>query len=346
MLKDTVTALYIVAAVASLMVQDAAFAVLLFSFAAATAYFGRYSHESHQFEKQLNRIAVYILRGSVFLATTAGLIALITPVSLSDVVYWTTLLVAVLLPGAFIIAPGIARRYMRKVKIHHDTLVTALRSNWSVGVSLAMFALLGLTVDAVEHTPVPINASELLLLAQLATLPIFAIVLEHKHLKHAAAPILSRHVLGAALINGFAMAAVGYASYLFCFWRNNLHPAHIEQTLPLYREASTLALATLLLCIFITILFERADNHKKFFSEYLGSNQLLFIAFGGCLVIVGLATYAPFLQDVFNTAAIGVVDWLTALLAAGMYALLRGLQRHTRLHTRHAVLDLHHKLKI
>jgi hypothetical protein len=93
-------------------------------------------------------------------------------------------------------------------------------------------------------------------------------------------------------------------------------------------------------------LFERADSHKKFLSEYLGSNQLLLIALGGCLVIVGLAAYAPFLQDVFNSAAISVADWLTALLAAGVYALLRGLQRHTRLHTRHAVLDLHHKLKM
>jgi hypothetical protein len=328
------------------MVQDVAFAVLLLSFAAATAYFGRHSHESHRFEKQLNRLAAYLLRGCVLLAAAASLITLATSVSLADAVYWAALFVAVLLPGAFITAPGIARHYMRKMKIRHDTLVTALRSNVSVGVSLAIFALLGLTIDVTKHIPVPANAPQLLLLALLATLPIFAVVLENKHVKPATGPLLSRHTVGAMVINGFAMAAVGYASFIFCFWRNNLHPAYIEQTLPLYREASTLAVATLLLCLFITILFERADSHKKFLSEHLGSNQLLFIAFGGCLVIVGLAAYAPFLQDVFNSAAISVADWLTALLAAGVYALLRGLQRHTRLHTRHAVLDLHHKLKV
>jgi hypothetical protein len=54
--------------------------------------------------------------------------------------------------------------------------------------------------------------------------------------------------------------------------------------------------------------------------------------------------YNPVIQPYFGAADLSVMDWLTAVFAALLYMLVRLFQRHTRKHTRKAVLALHHEV--
>ena len=132
--------------------------------------------------------------------------------------------------------------------------------------------------------------------------------------------------------------------YRYLFVRHHLSPAYIDTTNPLYLEATTLTYVTLVLCLYVYLLFERADTHEKFFTSYLWSNKKLLGAFGLSLVLIGGIVYTPFLHGYFSTANLGWGEWFSALLAAGAYFAFRLAQRHTRKHTRRAVLKLHHEV--
>jgi magnesium-transporting ATPase (P-type) len=94
----------------------------------------------------------------------------------------------------------------------------------------------------------------------------------------------------------------------------------------------------------MNLLLVRADEHEGFFTRYLWSNKKLLIAFCISLICIFNIMYNPLIQPYFHAGPLSAVDWLTALLAAGVYLSVRLLQRHTRKHTRRAVIKLHEEI--
>jgi Ca2+-transporting ATPase len=141
---------------------------------------------------------------------------------------------------------------------------------------------------------------------------------------------------------GFGLLAslLAYGNFLFFFVRHGLSPRYLPTTLPLYHQATTLTYLTLVLCLYIYLMFERSDAHEKFFTSYLWSNKKLLIAFALSFLLIGNIIYNPWVQPYFSAGPLTVLDWLTALLCAGLYMAFRLLQRHTRQHSHAAVLKL------
>jgi hypothetical protein len=93
-------------------------------------------------------------------------------------------------------------------------------------------------------------------------------------------------------------------------------------------------------------MFERADVHDKFFTKYLWSNPRLLIALGVSLFLIGNVIYNPIVGPYFSSAPLDLMDWASAIMFAGLYMVIRLLQRHTRKHTRKAVVKLHKEVMI
>lgn len=160
---------------------------------------------------------------------------------------------------------------------------------------------------------------------------------------------LHEHIINRRAVSGFfgfglLGATLSYGNYLLFFVRHGLSARYLDTNLPLYHQATTLTYVTLVLCLYVYLLFERSDSHEKFFTSYLWSNKRLLGAFAISFLLIGSMIYSPLLQPYFRTAALDVVDLLTALACAGLYLSFRLIQRHTRKHSRHAVMKLHHEM--
>lgn len=212
--------------------------------------------------------------------------------------------------------------------------------------------LLGLATVAVYHiapaiTPIQILAIDIV--AQMLPItalgwdsPLSRLMKEQPRNRH-------DHIINRQAVFGFigfgALAAIlSFGNYLLFFVRHDLSPVYIATDTPLYLQATTLTWLTLVLCLNVYLLFERADAHENFFTNYLWSNKKLLIAFGASFFLIANIIYNPLIAPYFSTSALSFVDWLTALAAAGLYFGFRLSQRQTRKHSRRAVLKLHHEV--
>lgn len=159
---------------------------------------------------------------------------------------------------------------------------------------------------------------------------------------------LKDHIINFKAVAGFIgfgllASILSYANFLFFFDRHHLSPVSIATNNPLYLEATTLTYLTLVLCLYVYLLFERADQHQKFFSSYLWSNKRLLLAFAASFFLICNIIYNPIVSPYFKSYSLTLTDWLTAIMFAAIYTVFRLTQRHTRKHTRKAVLELHQK---
>ena len=212
--------------------------------------------------------------------------------------------------------------------------------------------LLGLGALTFFHIAPAITAIQILAIDIVAQiLPITALGWDKAHgkLMREKPRNLRDHIINRQAINGFigfgALAGgLAYLNYLFFFVRHELSPRYIDSTLPLYHQATTLTYLTLVLCLYVYLLFERSDAHEKFFTSYLWSNKKLLVAFGASFMLILNLMYNPVVSPYFNSGPLTIIDWLTALGCAALYMSFRLLQRHTRKHTRGAVLGLHQQV--
>jgi Ca2+-transporting ATPase len=212
--------------------------------------------------------------------------------------------------------------------------------------------LIGLSATALFHVAPAITAIQILAIDIVAQiLPLTALGWDQAQgkLMRQKPRNLDDHIINRTAVSGFIgfgllAAVLSYSNYLLFFARHALSPRYIDATLPQYHQATTLTYLTLVLCLYVYMMFERSDAHDKFFSSYLWNNSKLMIAFGLSFFLILNLIYNPWVQPYFSTAALTFTDWLTALGAGTLYMLVRLLQRHTRKHTRHAVIKLHQQV--
>lgn len=142
---------------------------------------------------------------------------------------------------------------------------------------------------------------------------------------------------------GVIAGTLAYANFLYFFVRHQVSAEYIAPGSHLYVHASTLAMLTLALCGLLNLSFNRVDRHRRFFTRFLVDNRNYLAGIALSFITIGAVLYTP-LAAIFDTGPLSLGDWGCALIAALAYFSLRLLQRHTRKHTRRAVLQLHRKV--
>ncbi|HET7320318.1 MAG TPA: cation-transporting P-type ATPase [Candidatus Saccharimonadales bacterium] len=214
--------------------------------------------------------------------------------------------------------------------------------------------LLSLLGQAIFHIPIAITAIQILAIDIVAQMfPITALGWDsaQRELMHDKPRRLNDHILNKKTVRefilfGFIAASLAYLNYLWFFTRHATTAPFISTHNPLYMQATILTYVTLVLCQFTNLMLVRSDEHESVFTSYLWSNKKLLVAFGVSFFCILNILYNPIIRPYFGAGPLNLMDWLSALLCAAVYLALRLLQRHTRKHTRRAVLELHRKQSI
>jgi magnesium-transporting ATPase (P-type) len=144
---------------------------------------------------------------------------------------------------------------------------------------------------------------------------------------------------------GVMTATLSFLAYLLYFQIVGVSPLNLTDfNVPLYHQATTLAFLTFSICTMLYIIFERADKHRKVYSDFLIDNPRLIASFGFNILILILVIYLEPLQYVLKTGSLGLMEWLVAIACSGIYVLLCQTQRYTRKHSRRAVIELQKEL--
>ncbi|MFW5884407.1 MAG: cation-translocating P-type ATPase, partial [bacterium] len=141
-------------------------------------------------------------------------------------------------------------------------------------------------------------------------------------------PIINADMRIGLLVQAVVMTVAVLASYL---WALERYPGDLE-------SARTIAFATLVLSELWRAFTARSDRHSLF-SVGLGTNRWMLAAVASSLAFLLAIIYVPFVRPVFDTAALGVIDWLQLLpftLAAAVAAEITksGLRRRSRAYFR------------
>ena len=227
----------------------------------------------------------------------------------------------------------------------HKAARCALTDN--AGELLAI--LISLAAQAIWHIPLAITAIQILAIDIIAQMfPITALGWDKagSSLMHRPPRRQKDHIINARATMefvGFGLLSAGlaYANFLFFFERRSLSPSYIDSSSHLYYQATILTYLTIVLCQFINLMLVRADTHDRLFTSYLWSNKKLLLAFGISFFFILNIIYNPALQPYFHSAALTIGDWLSAVVVAIIYFAVRLTQRHTRQHTRAALLRDH-----
>ena len=282
--------------------------------------------------KQLSDIPAMLHADVGFAVSTAPQIAL----SAADAVA-----ISSDLPGS--IASSIRRSRAVFAGIQH-ALSSILTDSMAL-LGIIFISLLGIIY---LHIPLAITATQILLLSAVVLIaPAVALVNDKARRPEAdtfVAPDSTWSVLRRPIGFGLLAAVLCYLVFVYFFVRRGLNPEFIDSTSQLNAGATSLTFAAAALCQMLNLLFVRADRRKKFFARHLTSNKPLLLAFGLAVLLLALSLYVQPLQQYFHTAALSIGDWLTAVAAAVVYAAFRLAQRHTRRHSRHAVINLHREV--
>ena len=210
-----------------------------------------------------------------------------------------------------------------------------------------LIGLAGLTIFSI---PIAITALQILAIDVIAQIfPVTALgwdpavgKLMHEKPRNLHDHIINRRTALDFLVFGSISAILAYGNYLFFFVRHHLSPYHLGTGLELYMQATILTYVTIVLCQFMNILLVRAQGEAPLFSSYLWSNKKLLFAFGISLFCIINIVYNPWIQPYFGAAPLSIIDWLTAIGAAAIYTVIRLFHRHTKRHSRKALLERHH----
>lgn len=207
--------------------------------------------------------------------------------------------------------------------------------------AFATVLLISLYGAHVLHIPAAILIVQLLALELVSQIfPISTLIHDQDKPKKRPTRYIKLEIVTFGLLAGM----ITYASYLLFFGYHVISPAYIDTGNPLYQQATTVAFVTLAFCQAIHLLFVRADEHDHVLTDYLLSNKRLLQAYGVSLFLILNVVYNPLLQSLLSTTSIGPAEWAAATLCAGVYALIRRLQRYTRKHSRHELVRLQREL--
>lgn len=284
-------------------------------------------------QKRLHTVGLQTVLSVMILWIILAVIAWLAGMSFDQTLLVGTAIIAALAPaGLAAVALAMVRHNPKNLAAAASQAIAAARAD---SAALALVVLVSLVALAGWHIPLALPIVQLLAVSVLLlSFPIAALGWDERFPKlHDS---LAQHITFGAVA-----AALAYVNFLFFFARSGLGPDYVSTNNPYYFKATSLALLTLVLCQAVSLLLARANDHQSIFTSHLRSNTKLLVAFGISLFILANIIYNPWLQNYFSSGPLSLLDWLWAIVAAGIYLGVRLLQRHTRKHTRHAILELH-----
>ncbi|MEK7602787.1 MAG: cation-transporting P-type ATPase [Patescibacteria group bacterium] len=140
------------------------------------------------------------------------------------------------------------------------------------------------------------------------------------------------------LIGGFA-----FINYLLFYWRSGIAGADVDTGSTLHMKATAMTYLTIVLCQLFNILQRRSS--KGLFTRYQLHNKQLWLAIAFSLFCVANIIHNPVIAPYFGAGPLSAIDWLFALGAAGLFVLIREIQRYadTHHHRDHVVSLFHEK---
>jgi Ca2+-transporting ATPase len=136
-------------------------------------------------------------------------------------------------------------------------------------------------------------------------------------------PLLARALLWYGLIEATAgMSCYFYVNYLHGWPGVPLAEAGSD----VYRMATTMTLMGIVAAQAGAVLCCRSDR-RSLLSAGIFSNKLVLIGIATELLLLVVLIYVPFMQNIFNTAAVGVSEWCFALLWAPVIIILDELRK-------------------
>jgi hypothetical protein len=334
-----------------LIFADYKISATLFFALAFTAYINR-RHYGHLLGKELSYISARLAQLIIGISLVTFLIILLSPFSFNEVIPYYSAISLIITPVslAYVIGKKLAVSTSQLGQFRSTRIIRCLLAISIAQILVVAISLFGLLYYSLQPA---------LVLPQLAligfVLALCVAMLRYDKSTHKLLKVTDRnlriHTLSKASFKeyfgyGFLAAILVYLNYLMLFVRHNLKPDHLDPSLPLYQQATSLSVATLVVIMFLHILFERVDKHEYFINEHTLANKNLLKAFTVSLGILALAFYTPWLQYIFKTSAMDGYDWLSVVTIGVVYIALRMMKRHTRKHSRKAIIKLHKELKI
>jgi magnesium-transporting ATPase (P-type) len=123
--------------------------------------------------------------------------------------------------------------------------------------------------------------------------------------------LLNAQLLSKALLwYGMIESVAAMSAYFFLNWLNGWPavPLAAEGTLT-YRMATTMTLAGVVTCQVGAVMGCRTDRASIFRIGFF-TNHLVLWGIAVELTLLGILVYAPFLHSIFNTAPIGLREWI------------------------------------
>lgn len=230
-----------------------------------------------------------------------------------------------------------------KALAHNLKVIQHYQAALGIGwIALLVASFLGATLYRV---PLATDNLQMVVIILATSLPAIRAVRQDKPLRGITPLNWDARTAALSVGFGFLTALIAYGNYLLFFWRHHLDPRYIDASLPLHLQAVTLTGVTMAILVSVALLFERADKHEYVLSEHLWHNRTLQNAFVFSGLLLGGVVWAPWIQDILHTASLDIIDLLSIVGCVFAYCGARAIQRHTRKHTRHAVLTLHGELQ-
>jgi Ca2+-transporting ATPase len=211
--------------------------------------------------------------------------------------------------------------------------------------SLAMFAIF--------HIPLAIGVMEILAIDLIAEIfPIAALgwdkadrQLMTDQPRNPKDHILNRTSILDLLWCGLLMGGFAIANYLMFYHRRGIAPGLVPTGSWIHLRATGLTYLTIVLCQLVNILQRRSE--KGLFTRYQLHNRYLWGAMALSMFCVLNIIYNPWIAPYFGAGSLNLVDWLYAILAAGLFLAIREFQRWSHQnHSQEAIIKLHEQTRL
>lgn len=121
--------------------------------------------------------------------------------------------------------------------------------------------------------------------------------------------LLNRNLLiRAFLFYGIMESAIAMSAFFFLYYQNGWPGVPMADSGVIYRMATTMTLGAIVVTQ-IGIVFNCRTERASVFKVGLFSNRMILIGILCELTVFSILIYTPFLQELFNTAPIGVIEW-------------------------------------
>jgi Ca2+-transporting ATPase len=140
--------------------------------------------------------------------------------------------------------------------------------------------------------------------------------------------IVNPRSIGDVMYAGSIIGVLAIGNFLLFFDRSG-HPPFAGPVDPgLIAQATTMTYVTVLVCQLVNITQRRSEG--GLFTRYTLTNPTYWLACGAGIVIMLAIVYVPWVQAMFKTGPLSVLDWAFVLLAAVIFVAFREVGRLVR----------------